>query len=347
MSRKLRDGYRQTGFLADHPLFGNMETVLKVVMRTDGTNDWWPLHMTPDSCYEPEPVAPPEAAKPEPIIRWKMLTKEGQSPFAFENGGTTLSYSLPVDGKPGDWLDVPGKGCFVAEASSTANASDNLCAGGPPKHDTILVKMECQDLRETWEAGLDCYNRVRILEVVPWEDCPSEEWKRVAKQACPELFAQPEEVKPPKLVPAGHEWTGEFRPCMGGEQHTCGDCNTLHNGHDANEIPRYILRKLPEPTPPEPGEWSKTCRWDGGEKRRFEADEWFVGGTHYDTAIRALSGPSDSNFHILIPLTPEELEAKRAEGVRERALAYRRSHGVVLTEDALVDFHNLEAAREK
>ena len=410
MARKLKDEYAEHD---GHLVCGDATVrALPIVQHVDDDDMWWPTHMAPDECYEPEKPEPgslewtmdvekgrytassvlhdegspfaygthpvgqkwsiasssPELlggvenrvfpglvdaqaacqaiedeiiakaakAKPAPVIRWKMLTTEGKSPFAKDHGGITVSYPLPSTNGPGEWKNVPLLGCYACSLDDDGEA--RLCAGGRPAFGIVLAKLECEDRndRRTDFGHVKRYNRVRILEIVPWSDCPSEDWKAVAKKACPELF-EDKGITPPERVPDGYEWTGEWREPVEGEDDAwiqrdrLGCLARWDTGHFPQAVPdkrRYILRKLPEIAPPADGKWQETHRWDGGEKRLPKDGEAYI-NDYTCPKYKALIASYDfveGKAYILIPLTTEELQARDDEAVLSEARKYIHDH---------------------
>lgn len=138
--------------------------------------------------------------------------------------------------------------------------------------------------------------------------------------------------------------------------HLAVDRSDLGNFYPSAQVPEDWFEqaedekpeKPVELTPPEDGPWSKTCRWDGREKRLPKRGEKFHDST--GDAQTCYVDFDQTLCHILIPLTSEEIVAQRAEGVRERAVKAANDWvdappGAQDVADVIVAFHEQELAR--
>ena len=88
----------------------------------------------------------------EKIYGLKWLTKDGNSPYAIENGGTVVHYP------ENEWVDVLGNGSYVA-------ISAGFERGG--YRSDILAFFECENKKMEPSEGIQCFFRVKRLVDIP------------------------------------------------------------------------------------------------------------------------------------------------------------------------------------
>ena len=98
--------------------------------------------------------------------------------------GTSLNrrhrYVLPIDEQPGDWQEVPGNGCYLAEWRDS-----ELFAGGAGD---VLWEVEAdREVCKSGIRGVHCCSPIRLVRTIDWSELVDGWHAALALRYCEEL----------------------------------------------------------------------------------------------------------------------------------------------------------------